>query len=364
MMFASAILLYLAVAFRALGSTRNTVVLWSITAFGLIGVHAAFARDNFVTNLGVCGYFVVFGALILNRALRYVELGHHELAVAISATSALVTLYSLSLEFVMLLNHFGLGPLWLSSLYAGWFFWIVSLRVTLIFGSLLILAVKASNEVSLSGGGTESTCSNLLEHMAAQFRQWADSTFAGARIFWRLLVRSMNIVTRLAIRFSVEELAPAFAMLAAAAVTLWMSIALLNYVTAHGSSALSLVTAGFLIVFLVFTFGYLELITGCSNADVDWPPVLRVLRPYWYGAITDTRMLGFYISYVIPMTTILLYFSHRAAAHFHYETISPGFGIYFFSLTLLFVSALVWGYFRNRTSSGGLGRVVDKHRKH
>lgn len=365
LMLASAILLYLAVAFRSLGGTRKTVVLWSISAFSLIGAQAAFARDNFVTNVGVCGYFLVFGVLILRRALKYVELGHHELAVAISATSSLVTLYSLSLEFVVLLNRFGLGPLWLSSLYADWFFWIVSARVTLIVGSLVILAVKASNEVSLLGGGTESTCSNLFEHMAAQFRQWADSTFAGARIFWQLLVRSMNIVTRLAIRFSIEEVIPAFTMLAAAAVTLWMSIALLAYVTAHGSSALSLGIAVFLIVFLVFMFGYLELIASCANADVDWPPVLRALRPYWYGAITDTRMLGFYISYVIPMTTILLYCSRRAADHFHYETISPGFGIYFFSLTLLFFSALVWGYFRNRASRGRLGLVADvQHRKH
>ena len=143
-MLSLAILLYLAVAFRSLGSTRTTVVLWSISAFALIGAQAAFARDNFVTNVGVCGYFLVFGFLILRRALKYVELGHHELAVAISATSSLVTLYSLSLEFVILLNHFGLGPLWLSSLYESWFFWIVSARVTLIVGSLLILAVKAS----------------------------------------------------------------------------------------------------------------------------------------------------------------------------------------------------------------------------
>jgi hypothetical protein len=343
-----AIFLYLAVAFRSLGNTRPVVLLWSVVAFVFLGAQDMFPAGTVVANLGVFAYLIVFGILILRRALKYVDFGHHEIAVAISATSALVTLYSLSLEFVKLVKFFGLGTLWLSDLYSEWLFWIMLVRVTLIAGSLIILAVKASSEVSVAGGGTESTCSNLLEHFAYQFKQWADLTFAGAKIFWRLLKQSMHIVTRLAIRFGVEELLPAFIILAAAAATVRLSIDLVAYITARGSSALALGALVPTIIGAVFLFGYLELIAGSSSVDLDWPHLTRGLRPYWYGAVTDTRMLVFYISYVIPLTTALLFGVHWSAAHFHYATVFPGFGFYFSGFSCLFVIAFTWGYLRNR----------------
>jgi hypothetical protein len=241
-----------------------------------------FSDETVVANLGACGYFLLFGILILHRALKYVESGHHEVAVASSATSTLLTLYSLSFEFVTLLKYFGLGTLWLSNLYSDWFFWIMLVRGLLIAGSLVILAVKASNEISMAGVSIESTSRNLLEHMAYQFKQWADTTFAGAKVFWRLLVRSMHVVTRLAIRFSVEEVVPAFVMLGAATATLWMAINLLAYVTLRGSSALGLGLAVPTIIGAVFLFGYLELVAGSASVDLDRPHLLCALRPYWY----------------------------------------------------------------------------------
>jgi len=358
---ASSILLYQITAFRMFREITRMVFLWGVSAFVVVGVQAGLGGNKVVTNIGVCGYFFVFGALILRRALRYLDFGHNGFAIALSATSCLVTFYSLSLEFVALLNRMGLGPLWLSGIYTDWFFWIMSARLTLLLGALVVLAIKASNEISAFGVSSVLPHDNLLGHMEAQLRQWADSTFAWAKMFWQLFLESLTTATRLAVRFLIEEVAPAFAMLGTAAATLWMSFRLTLYITNHGSAMASVALSALSMLALSFTFGYLEVMADRADSLAALPSI-QGAKSYWYGAITDTRMLFFYVSYVIPLTALLLWFIHRVTLHFNLQTIFPGFGFFFYLFASIFCGAFVWGYFRNRKSRGPVAVSVGRAR--
>jgi hypothetical protein len=350
MVLSSGILLYQLVAFRLLPLTRDTVMIWSLAAFILVGAEELFAGNSLVANLAICLYFVLFGILILRRALKYVEAKCLGMAVAIGAASSLVTLYSFSLEFSRLLEYCGLSRLWLSRAYTIWWFWIMLARVALITSALVILLIKASTEVSAAAPTqTEIQTGSLLTHLASQFGAWADFIFALAKVFWQLLLRSMHIVTRLAIRFVIQEVLPAFVILGGAAAVLWISIGIFASLTAQHSSAVGVPIAGLSIVCAVFFFGYLRLVADSTSADLDeWPPLLQARNPYWYGVITDTRMLAAYISYVIPLTTVLLYCVLLVGLHFGHTIVFPGFGAYFFLSALICLSAFAWGYRRNR----------------
>jgi hypothetical protein len=349
----SGILLYQVVAFRLLPLTRDAVMIWSLAAFILIGAEELSAGNSLVANIAICLYFVLFGILILRRALKYVEAKCHGMAVAIGAASSLITLYSFSLEFARLLEYCGLSRLWLSRAYTVWWFWIMLARVALITSALVILLIKASTEVSASAPAApaqnEITPGSLLTHLASQFGAWADFIFALAKAFWQLFTHSIHIVTRLAIRFVLEEVLPAFVILGGAAAALWISIGIFASLTHQPFSALGIPIAGLLIVCAVFVFGYLRLVADFTSADIEeWPPLLHARNPYWYGAITDTRMLAAYISYVIPLTTVLLYCVLLVTLHFGHAIVFPGFGAYFFLSTLVCLCAFAWGYLRNR----------------
>jgi hypothetical protein len=95
-----------------------------------------------------------------------------------------------------------------------------------------------------------------------------------------------------------------------------------------------------------------------SDSDVlGWPPLLKAISPYWYGAITDMRMLAAHISYVVPLTAVLLYCVRQAGLHFGYAALIPGFGPYSLICTLACVGFICWGYARNRARRKTLTRV-------
>jgi hypothetical protein len=343
------IITYQMVAFRLLPATRDVVLLWSLAAFLLVSAYVLFPANDLVANIGVCGYFFVFGILIFLRALKYVRTKQQGIAVAIGAASSLVTVYSLSLECAWVLKYFGFARLWLSTAYSAWWFWIMAVRAALIFGSLVVLIVKAGTEISVAPGEPAAASVGLSDHVARQFTAWADFIFAFTKLFWELLVKSLHIVTRLAIRFFLEEVLPAFVVLAASAATLKLSVELSAYAFSRSSSTLWLGIAFLTIVLANFTFGYLKLAADADVGNLEWPPLRRAVVPYWYGAITDTRMLAAHISYVVPLTIVLLYCISQMASHFGFPFSSPGFGFYSFASTLSFLSFVGWGYIRKRS---------------
>src|SRR5207245_1965405 len=97
-----------------------------------------------------------------------------------------LTLYSFLLELAWLLSYLGRRQLWLSGLYTEWLFWIISMRVLLLIAAVVVLAIKASNEISASGGGSSSELEDFLSHVSAQLRQLAETAFSGAKLFGRL----------------------------------------------------------------------------------------------------------------------------------------------------------------------------------
>lgn len=359
------IITYQMVSFRLLPATRNVVLLWSLAAFLLVSAYVLFPQNDLVANVGVCGYFFVFGVLIFLRALKYVKTKQHSVAVAIGAASSLITVYSLSLECAWALEYFGFARLWLSKAYSAWWFWIMVIRAGLIFGSLIVIVVKAGTEISVAPGEPVAASVGLWNHVARQFAAWADFLFAFAKLFWELFVKSLHIVTRLAIRFFLEEVLPAFVVLAASVATLQLSVELSAYVFSRSSSTLWLGMAFLAIIFTNFTFGYLKLTADSDNDDLEWPPLLKAIDPYWYGAITDTRMLAAHVSYVVPLTIALLYCISRVASHFGFPVISPGFGFYSLVSTLSFLGFLVWGYVRNRSRRKTVfSATPDRSRSH
>lgn len=343
------ILLYLRISFRHVRTVRRIVMCWTVSAFGLVGVDELLPADNFMARAAACAYFLLFGVLIIRRALTYVQEGDAGLSVAISMSSPVIALYSGLLEISWLLGRWGMhSVLWLQHLYVRWFFWVWSVRCVLIGSAVVILAVKASNDIVRAGGTSEPLSRSYADYLYAQFRQWADSTYAWAIAFKKLLVQSMTTIAKLALHFLVDDVIPALIILLAAYLTLRLSIALTIYMAGGEFPAPYLGILGIVIVVLISVFGYLELIASADTPTLKWPPLLVAVRPFWRGATTDIRVLAFNLSYIIPLTTLLLGFVHLIAKHFKLITIFPGFGFYSLACLLILGIMLFWGYRRRR----------------
>jgi hypothetical protein len=344
------VLLYQVVTFRSVNGARKAVLLWSGASFLLIGTDAVFPTPNIITNVAACGYFVIFGALILRRAIKYVEYRYRGIDVAIAVSSSVVTLYSFSLEFSILLKVFGLRELWLTQFYREWFYWIWMIRGLCFLCLLIILVTRASNEISFAPG-TLAPERRFGEYLISQAREWADFAFALGKTVGKLLWSSLKVAGRLAIGFALQDVLPPFVILLAAFDALYLSRGLLAYMTLEGSSAFLVGAETTAVILLVFAFGYLELIAHI-NGNREYPPLCRALRPYWLGAIVDGRMFFAYISYVIPLTSFSVWLTSRVGSHIGVRILFPGFGFYSCVFTGASVGVLLWGMSRARKSTG------------
>jgi len=343
------ILMYLAVAYRKVRRVQRLILLWGFVAFGLVGVsEIRFATENIVVNIGIAIYLILFTILVCTRARRYLQNDSSAFAVTLSALLSALTLYSLLLEVAWLLPKFGLQESWLSRLYVSWLAWIILGRVSLLLFSLVVLAVEASHRTTETGLNARMVADSFFSHFLAQLRQWADYTFLYTRILGKLIGQALNIVVRLSIRFTIEEVGPAFLVVIAAEGVLWFSRGLFAYLTNTGASALGLMVSALMVTLIIYIFGYLELVCVSAGPEVRWPPVFSSIWPYWYGAVADVMKLAFHLSWLVPLTTVLLFLVHVIFRRFHYDILFPGFGVYFFVFLTLFIGNLFRGYIRDR----------------
>jgi hypothetical protein len=349
LVLSTGILLYLGVAFRRVPQAQPLILLWGVLAFVLSGAsERTFGGRDVVVNFGIITYFMLFLLMLQRRTDRYLRNNQPDIAIAISATLAILTLYSLFLELSVVLSRLGLGELWFGMFYHRWFFWIIVMRIGLVLASLVVLAVEAIHMTNKRTLKTYPVSYGLLSNSISQLRQWADYTILFVQTFVRVTEQTMGVIVRLAIRFSVEDAIPVFLIVAAAWATMWTSRTLYTYLTHGDSSALSVAIGALIVSLLTYSYAYLELVGVCSDPELRWPPLLSSLWPYWHGAAADLLKLMFYLSWLIPLTTGLLFFVRIVLERLHREALFPGIGFYFLLCSTSFLFFLSWGYFRNR----------------
>jgi len=343
---------YFAVAFRRYPLLRFSILLWTSAAFLIIAsTQYPELPQGMVANIGFLVFFFIFLIAAARRAHVYLSISKSGVTIVTSVVLASITFYSLVLELAWAVKKMGMGELWLVVVYNAWVFWIIIIRATLVIGAVAVLAIEAAYRTSTLKVDVNPVSAGVFDALLSQMSQWADYTYLFARILLNEIRKVLDVLARMTIRMTFQEVIPGFIVIAAAWATMWTAVSLFAYVCRLDSaSAIDVAIGSLLVVLFFYSFAYLEFTFTLLKPSDWWPwrSILTSLRPYWHGALADALKLLFHLSWIIPLTTVALLIAHVVSSRLNVDMLSPGTGLYFVAFLLTFAFYLSWGYMRSQ----------------
>ena len=162
--------------------------------------------------------------------------------------------------------------------------------------------------------------------------------------FVAIIYKAFFLTLTLNLGFWMEAVLPSLIAILASIHLLRFSQDLYLYLSAAqiAPNSIELLWDGVVVVALIYSFVYLILVSFCVADDETIPPLLQMLPIFRRGAAADMELLFFNLCWLIPFTTAVL----KGMARTPLRELTPGFGIFSASGSLLFACGLALSFWR------------------
>jgi hypothetical protein len=332
----AAITLYVFVAFRDFRAIRQAILAWFLPLSTAIGLFVAVPGSRRLLLNLTWVYLLVFSWLILRHVQAGIRERRRPLEVVIAAVSLSISVYSFIFEGLKYLHSevFGSEPFFYP--YQKWIPIVIRIRVGLLLFAFVVCCIAASHNMSKMGLPEYSHNSNTVVKLGAQATLlWKE--------FWKAFFAVLKIIGRVSLGFITEAVVPWALAFSSALLLMWTSQSLESYLTHSRNNYLEVFVASITTLLVIHSFLYVEFISTFVLQRDLVAPLRQGLELFLKGAWADLSMLGFHVSWLLPVTAMVMFVVSRTVSP---HLLSPGFSVYSFVFAVSFLVILIVGHTR------------------